>query len=102
MLFYSITLYKKKSHTNEEDIIDHHGFSFSYVHQNNDEIYYGFPPTSSQIPPTSGSSDRLEWDPHRGYIRELYTSKVVHYSAVHEIIIVTGGECYQQGLQALS
>ena len=29
----------------------------------------GFPPTSGQIPPTSGFSDWLNLDPHKGYTR---------------------------------
>ena len=46
---------------------EHYCFIFSNIHQNDDEIESGFPPTSGQIPPTSGSSDWPKWDPHKAY-----------------------------------
>ena len=46
---------------------ERHCFIFSNIYQNNDNIGSGFPPTSGQMPPTSGSSDWLNWDPHMVY-----------------------------------
>ena len=32
----------------------------------------GFPPTSGQIPPTSGYFDWLKWDPHIAYTIRIF------------------------------
>ena len=44
-----------------------HCFIFLNIYQNNDKMESGSPPTSDQIPPTSGSSDWTNWDPHIAY-----------------------------------
>ena len=41
------------------------------MHDNNNELWSGFPPTSGQIPPTSGSSYRPNLDPHMRYTRNI-------------------------------
>ena len=46
---------------------EHHCFIFSNIYQNNDKMGSGFPPTSGLIPPTSGSSDGPNGDPHVTY-----------------------------------
>ena len=43
---------------------EHYCFIFSNIYQNNDQIGSGFPPNSGHIPPTSGSFDWPNWDPH--------------------------------------
>ena len=43
-------------------------FHFIKFVSNKDKIRSGFPPTSCQIPPTSGSSDWPKWYPHMAYI----------------------------------
>ena len=48
----------------EEDIIWTLCFQFLTCLSDNNEIGRGFPPTSDQIPPTPGSSDWPNWDPH--------------------------------------
>ena len=37
------------------------------IYQNSDELKSGFPPTSGQIPPTSGDFDWPNWDPYMAY-----------------------------------
>ena len=51
----------------------HYCFIFSNINQNNDAIVSGFPSTSGQIPPSSGSSDWPNWDPHMVYTVYLVT-----------------------------
>ena len=46
---------------------EHYCFIFSNIYQNTDKVGSGFPPTSGQIAPTSGSSDWPNWDPHMAY-----------------------------------
>ena len=52
---------------------EYYCFIFSNIHQNNDAIVSGFPPTSGQIPPSSGSSNWPNWDPHMVYTVYLVT-----------------------------
>ena len=44
---------------------------FCSMYQYNKKLESGFPPTTGQIPPTSGSYDWSNWDPHMAYIHCL-------------------------------